>query len=58
MLRGYIDGVCYLADQELPFGDHDGSSTSLNKGTFVKFSNMLKNPDPLLENHMNSANVI
>jgi hypothetical protein len=37
ILHGFIDAVCNLADQELPFRDHDGPSILLNKGNFVKF---------------------
>ena len=58
ILRGFIDAVCYLVNQELPFRGNDGSSASLSKANFVEFLIVLKNLDPLLENHKNSATVI
>jgi hypothetical protein len=57
ILRRFIDAVWYLANQGLPFGDHDGSSTSLNKENFVEFLSVLKNYDTLLESNLNSATV-
>ena len=58
ILRGFIGAVCYLADKELPFRGHDGSSILLNIGSFLEFLNVLKNFGPILENHMNSSTVI
>ena len=58
LIHGLIDSVCYLADQELPFRGHDGSSILLNTGDFLEILDVLKNFCPLLENHMNSATVI
>ena len=48
----------YLADQGLPFFGHDGSSILSNMGNFLEFLDVLKNFGPLLDNHMNSANII
>jgi len=58
ILHGIFGAVCYLADQELPFRGHDGSSILLNTGDFLEILDVLKNFCPLLENHMNSATVI
>ena len=55
---GFIGAVCYLAEQELPFRDHDGSSALYNIGYFLEFLNVLKNFDQVIENHMNSSTVI
>ena len=57
-LRVFIDAVCYLADQELPFRGHDGSSILLNIGNFLELLNVLKNFGPILDNHTNSATAI
>ena len=57
-LRGFIGAVCYLAGQELPFRDHDGSPIIINVGNFLEFLNVWKNFGSILENHMNSATVI
>jgi len=58
ILRGFIGAVCYLAKQELPFRGHDGTFASLSKGNSVELLILLKNRDPLLENHKNSSTVI
>ena len=41
ILRRFIDAVCYCANRILPFVGLDVSSTSLNKGNFLWFLNML-----------------
>ena len=56
--RLFIYTVCHVANQELPSQGHDESSTSLNKGNFTGFLNVLINYDPLIKNHLNSATVI
>jgi hypothetical protein len=38
----FIDAVRSLTNQEFPFWCHDESSTSLNKGNFMEFLNVLK----------------
>jgi len=58
ILSGIIVAVCYLVNQERPFRGHDGSSSSLTIRNFVEFLIGLKNRDPLLQNHNNSATVI
>jgi hypothetical protein len=57
ILCQFIDAVCYLANQELLLWGYDKSFTSLNKGNFMEFLSVLKNYDPLLENHLNSVTV-
>ena len=54
----FIDNVCCLANQELPFRVHDGQCKILDKGKFVVFLNFLKHYDTIIENHVNSASVI
>jgi hypothetical protein len=53
ILRRFTD-----ANEELPFRGHDEASTSLSKGNFVEYLNVLKNHGPLLEHLLNSANSI
>jgi hypothetical protein len=57
-LRQFIDAVCYLANEELPFRGHEESSTSLNEASFMEFFSVLKNYDPLPENRLNLTTVI
>jgi hypothetical protein len=58
IIRRIIDAVCSLASREFPFRGHDKPSTSLNTRNFAQYLNVLKNHFPLLENRLNSANVI
>jgi hypothetical protein len=53
ILHRFIDAVCYVAKQEFPFRSHNESPTSLVKGNFVEFLNVLKNHGTLVENHLN-----
>jgi hypothetical protein len=46
-----------LANQDFPFRVQDQSSKSVNKGYFAEILDVLKNQDPLFENHMNSGTV-
>jgi hypothetical protein len=50
--------VFALANQKFTFYGHVESSTSFSKGNFAELLAVLKNHDPLLANHLNSATVI
>lgn len=50
--------MCSSASRDFPFWGHDESSTSLHTGNYAEYLNVLKNHRPLLENHLNSVNVI
>jgi hypothetical protein len=54
VLLGFIDDVCYLANQEHLFRGHDGLSKILNKMEFVGFLNFLKNHDPIHQTIMSN----
>ena len=54
----FIDAACYLANQELQFWGHDELSASLNIASFMEFLSVLKNYDPLPENHLHLTTVI
>jgi len=58
ILRWFIDAECSLASREIPFRGHDESSISLHREHFAEYLNVLKNHRPLLENHLNSVNII
>jgi hypothetical protein len=48
ILLRFMDAACCLANKQLPFQGRDESFTSLNKGNFLEFLNLLKNCGPLL----------
>ena len=50
--RRFIDDMCYIANRIPPFVGFDLSSTSLNRGNFLRFLNMLQNIDAPLENRL------
>jgi hypothetical protein len=49
IFRLFVGAVCHVANQELQFRGHNESSTSLDKGNFTEFLNVLKNDDPILK---------
>lgn len=48
ILRRFMDAACCSANKQLTLLGHDESFTSLNKGNFLDFLNLLKNCGPLL----------
>jgi hypothetical protein len=52
ILKRLIDVTCLLANQELPFRGHDESDSSLNRGNYIEFLQLLKDYDPLLNDHL------
>ena len=43
ILRGFIDAVCHLGNQDLPFRGNDYSCISLNKKNFRELSHCVEN---------------
>lgn len=57
VLKRLIDVTCYLANQELSFRGHNESVLSLNRGNYIEFLNVLKQYDPILSQHLETATV-
>ena len=53
-----VGAVCYLVDREFAFRGHGGLCTAVNRPHCAVLLNGLRNPVALLENYLNSANVI
>jgi hypothetical protein len=49
--------TCLLANQELPFRSRDVSGSSHNRGNCIEFLQLLKDFDPLLNDHLETATV-
>ena len=49
--------MLYLTKQELPLGDHDESHSSANRGNHIELLNLLREYDPLLNEHFNTSTV-
>jgi len=57
ILKRMIDAMCFLAKQELPLRGHDESSTSINKGNYLELLELIRQYDPILDNHLKESTV-
>jgi hypothetical protein len=57
IFKRLIDGTCPLESQELHFGGHDESDSSLNRGKYTEFLQLLEDYYPLLNDHLETATV-
>lgn len=55
VLKRLIDVICHLVNQELPFSCHDESDLSLNRGNYIELLLLLKEYDPVLKDHLETA---
>jgi hypothetical protein len=56
-IREVTDVTCLLANHELPFRGHDESDSSINRGNYTEFLQILKDYDSLLNKHLETATI-
>lgn len=49
--------LCFLAKQELPFRGHNESSTYLNRGNYLELLELIRQHDPIIDNHLKESTV-
>lgn len=52
LMKRFIDTVCLLGKQELPFRGHDESTSSDNRGNYVETLQFLRNFDTVIDSHL------
>lgn len=57
VLKRLIDVTCHLVNQELPLRGDDESDSSLNRGNYIELLQLLKEYDPVLKDHLETATV-
>ena len=57
ILKRIIDAMLYLTKQGLPLRGHDESHSSTNRGNYIELLNLLREYDPLLNEHLNTSPV-
>ncbi|XP_042221246.1 zinc finger MYM-type protein 1-like [Homarus americanus] len=55
IMKRYIDTVCYLAKTEQAFRGHDEATSSVNKGNYVEFIDVLSKYDGQLRGFLDNA---
>ncbi|KAF0715097.1 zinc finger MYM-type protein 1-like [Aphis craccivora] len=55
IFKRMIDAVCFLAKQELPLRGHDETSTSINRGNYLELLELIRQYDPILDNHLKES---
>ena len=57
ILKVFINGTCYLANQELAFRGNNESATSFNRGNYVKLIYVFAENDERISRHLETSKV-